>query len=1345
MAYRMATYSTISTELAEFLDKERGRVLPFLGAGVSVGAGVPAAEALGVLMAVAAREEGVDIPEGATFAEVCDAISQQLSHLRLQEITAEIVSARELKPTPLQRMIIRAPTGVVVTTNFDDSLSLAASEVGLTPLVRTPAEARALEPPGDGEVVIVHLHGHVSDPPSMALPGEPMDALTANVPFTTVLRGLVVARAVVYLGYRLPPEDDYLHAEIETLAEMFSDRGPHRVLLPAKEFERRRAEFARLEAFGVTVDTFDSSRGYQALEQAALLIAPGSTVEGEGQLPPIRDRAEYYLPPTLLPEDRDRDRSEPDSRLVMATLGLSEATRSPADVLASRRAVVMAEPGMGKTQLLYHLGEIEPDRVAVVVKLTEAAPQLDDDEERALAAALARGRGVTDGAAPPTREALDGNAYTLLFDALDEVGADQREAVVALLIAISRRYPQHAMVVTTRVTDDVLALEAAGFEVFRIPRDGAWGRRYLEHRGIPDERVAELFADVQTVTDLVAVPQYAALIGERLAQEPLEPIPATGFGLMIEVGVKDAVRREAGNLGYSADQLYRWLRLLALSLELRGRVNATVDELAAIPGPQELRQPDARERLVERALLQDIPNVAALQTNAVQEALAADALLNMDHPVGALRECAVTTLAGQPVFRGDLDHMIDLFYEGAPSEIRSALRDLDKLRWARTARADAPAEEREAALDELWNVYVERRVWLDTNQGREVRDTRSAVRRLVVSLGDVGATRRTRWGEALQSQEPTVRANAIFFLAQLGFDEETAAWLEPLLGDANSVVRRHAVSAVLGFGDAGQALLPALRDAYPAEHDELAAEAIGHAIFELTRPEERAGAIELLISNPIGWGRTSYLITDLELGDALAIFERTGIRNDSDERQLSEIAKEQPIDEWTGEQVGTLIRILMSSHRHYYREFGERDLLEELARRHPDAAIAAVRQAAPDDANWNDLSFLERIPPETLAAAAEGPLKAPLTTLLEILALREAPAAAPVVLERAVAPQPPSLAEVIDDSSLEQRARGRIPRPLLESYARQVEELGPERRERLAEIVARLWPEEGLQAVTTLEGNSGTAPPALEAALAFSTALDLPLDADRWFEIFESKSVFFWWAATDWLRRHSEGVDEVRVIAVFENLETEFHVRKALSSLQTASDGVADAAATALIRINAIDSIFMLREFREQGQLSPLRRLRTEADAPEIRRAAQRELAAAGDAEAQRNELAQMREELAANPRAYGHEGFAWAEAAQPEIIDDLEQLLRQIAEAGAEFGGGLDRSLQQAFAATGDERAIAAYDAVIGDAGIPSSGFFRYQRDQLARRLSRDNALERLPEPVAEVAQWAIDRGLEV
>jgi len=494
-----------------------------------------------------------------------------------------------------------------------------------------------------------------------------------------------------------------------------------------------------------------------------------------------------------------------------------------------------------------------------------------------------------------------------------------------------------------------------------------------------------------------------------------------------------------------------------------------------------------------------------------------------------------------------------------------------------------------------------------------------------------------------------------------------------------------------------------------------------------------------------GWGRISYLVGGLPLSDALALFDRTGVRNDSDERNLSEIAAKVPLEQWTDEQVQTLIRLLLRSNRFYYREFRERELLEELARTHPDAALAATHEAAPEDVNWNDLSFLQRIPAETLRAAAQEALQDPLTTLLEILELRAAQAEAPPPPERPTAPEPPTLREILDDSSLEARAHARIPRPLLESYSRQVAELDEQHRGQLTAIVPQLWPAGDLRDSLSVEGNSGTAPAAVEAALAFSTALDLPLDPERWIEIFRAKAVFFWWPATEWLMRHSADVNEADVIAAFENVDTEFQVRQALNCLQNVTDAVAEAAASALIRINAIDSIFMLRDFRERNQLDVLRRIRDEAQALEIRRAAQRELAEAGDIHAQRAELDAMRAELAQNPNAYAPEGFAWAKAARPEVIDELAALLRQIAEAGTGDRSGVDRSIQVALASTHDERALEAYDSVINDDAIEGGSFFRYQRDALARQLSRESALARLPDDLVAVAQWVIDRGLQI
>jgi len=230
-------YSRISPEFAAFLAEHRERTLPFVGAGISVDAGVPAADHLAKLIAEEARKERATIGEVANFAGVCGGVSEQLGHGRLQELTAAILDALPLTPTPLQRLIVRCPLGVVLTSNFEPSIEMAAREAGLEPIPRTPDQALARERPGEGQVVIVYLHGRTSAPETMVLPGDSLEALRGDERFKTTLRGLVAPHLVIYLGYRLPSEDAYLREEIELLASMFADRGPHAVLIPSDEYE----------------------------------------------------------------------------------------------------------------------------------------------------------------------------------------------------------------------------------------------------------------------------------------------------------------------------------------------------------------------------------------------------------------------------------------------------------------------------------------------------------------------------------------------------------------------------------------------------------------------------------------------------------------------------------------------------------------------------------------------------------------------------------------------------------------------------------------------------------------------------------------------------------------------------------------------------------------------------------------------------------------------------------------------------------------------------------------------------------------------------------------------------
>jgi hypothetical protein len=141
---------------------------------------------------------------------------------------------------------------------------------------------------------------------------------------------------------------------------------------------------------------------------------------------------------------------------------------------------------------------------------------------------------------------------------------------------------------------------------------------------------------------------------------------------------------------------------------------------------------------------------------------------------------------------------------------------------------------------------------MSSDRSRELRDARAAIERLALAHSAAATEMRPALIAATTDDEPTTRGNAIFFLQQLGPDEETADWLRPRLRDENDVVRRWAAQA------AETLELDELRDdvaaAYDAEADELAAEALAIALFALTSETDRLSALRELMANRVGWG-----------------------------------------------------------------------------------------------------------------------------------------------------------------------------------------------------------------------------------------------------------------------------------------------------------------------------------------------------------------------------------------------------------------------------------------------------------------------------------------------------------
>jgi HEAT repeats len=164
---------------------------------------------------------------------------------------------------------------------------------------------------------------------------------------------------------------------------------------------------------------------------------------------------------------------------------------------------------------------------------------------------------------------------------------------------------------------------------------------------------------------------------------------------------------------------------------------------------------------------------------------------------------------------------------------------------------------------------------MSSDRSRELRDARAAIERLALAHSAAATEMRPALIAATTDAEPTTRGNAIFFLQQLGPDEEPADWLRPRLRDENDVVRRWAAQA------AETLELDELRDdvaaAYDAEADELAAEALAIALFALTPETDRLSALRELMANRVGWGPRRPPREKIALSDALSLLEEGGI------------------------------------------------------------------------------------------------------------------------------------------------------------------------------------------------------------------------------------------------------------------------------------------------------------------------------------------------------------------------------------------------------------------------------------------------------------------------------------
>ncbi len=199
-----------------------GEVNAFVGAGLSVGAGLPDWYAL---ISELAGRIGYDLPprQWASGDALIDAAQAYVNREGLHSLIAHLkdrLNTTGLHPTAAHRALARLPVSLVFTANFDDLLERAFRDAGK----RVETVVRDSTIPfmrrGPGTVNIVKLYGDLDQPETIVLARQQYDAYFLQRPQMVKLLEVELSRSdTLYLGWS--GTDPYFRMIFGQLASLF--------------------------------------------------------------------------------------------------------------------------------------------------------------------------------------------------------------------------------------------------------------------------------------------------------------------------------------------------------------------------------------------------------------------------------------------------------------------------------------------------------------------------------------------------------------------------------------------------------------------------------------------------------------------------------------------------------------------------------------------------------------------------------------------------------------------------------------------------------------------------------------------------------------------------------------------------------------------------------------------------------------------------------------------------------------------------------------------------------------------------------------------------------------------
>lgn len=864
----------------DLIRRDRGRIVPVVGAGLSSAAGgASTVDLLGALIATGA----VAPAHAEVLYAAADDVETHLGRQAVQEAVTSVVRARRLSVTPELLALALTPRRLIVTTNYDDAIELAIAGQDRRPLsFGVDAVDVALRQPAENAVHVLHLHGLVSQPESIVLTQSSYDEAGADERLAMALRQLASQHLLVFLGHSLSESETDIQRHLAWVRSAFEGRSQHILLESAGP-----SPSAELLDVGVNVRRFaviDPERNYQFVTRAACAIGGSPRVELDEDVPVVSGLAEAYVPMPIAPAsevDTDASRAV---WLYSSMLGTSRLTY-PEDLGAEGRLLITGGPGFGKTQLLLRMAA-DTDRPSVYLSLSNVEPIEGDESEIAvLRDWAARGLAGHGGIPRLTTAAVVESVWEFYLDGLDDVPREKRGDIARSIATFARALPHHRWVIASRRPANLEDLGIEGFTHYTLVPSRSWLFELAQRHGVKNEELVAVLERLPGVADLVEIPFYGAAVVAAVSKA--DELPDSPLGLALYLA-DQGFRREEPRLRQPDDLVREWLNRLAFSMETLG-TNAI--DRAQLSGVEDI------DRIVERTLLVDAASQVRFPANVVQEARAADVLLRHPNGLQLLREVALQPVDGTAYVRASWRHTVDLLLASTSDPTWQAeVAKVDPLAAARSVAATAPPAERLQAATTIWNWYSTQRLHLPARLDGQLRDDLEAFTGLVA--GGLLEPLRSTIVAALASEDAPTRGNAVSALSVAGQQAELSTRLEALLDDADAVVRRRAAEAAVA-GNLGTAEALAIRAA--TDPDELARRTLASAAVRRGRAQPIASVLAPLPAHV----RREVLP---EIADAWSRHDQLAhLANEAeiDEDWFRAIASSDPVD-WTDTEVGLL-------------------------------------------------------------------------------------------------------------------------------------------------------------------------------------------------------------------------------------------------------------------------------------------------------------------------------------------------------------------------------------------------------------------------------------------------------